>query len=547
MLAALTASQMLLGFPQSYWIISMIEAAYVLFLAISQRVYIPLLKVFTFKLLGVLLASVQLIPTLMVISSTNRPIYDLEYQGEYSFHPINFLQSVSPYYFNEPIVPFHCIWEGTMYTGNIALVLCIWLLTRKEDMLRHRAIVTIALLLTVLGMLLAIGRFLPVFPLLMSVPPFALFRCPNRYNLLVHFGLSILAACALACLLQPKRRLGPLSKSVRIFILIVFSMAVLPLLYSIWVSGNPQHWLSSNVNSPYMAAIGSALLAAGALLVIGAFKGFRWAVLAIVLLQVVDLGIYCESYVLQRGQPKSLADLLAGIQIPQQVSRGDRVFTDSHSIVNDNLLLLKGLRLSQGFSGITPHKELDPDKLASQRVAATKWALFYLGPNNRPQWFSLIGPLPRVQLFLQATVCDDLNSKIDQIDCKTVALVSKEISISGDSPGTAGIVKDAPGDIEIAADVNSRQLLFISESFNPGWRVIVDGKTQEVIRVFGDFMGCVLDSGSHTVQFQWRPTGLIIGKFISLILSAAMLIWLLVLGVQNLIRRKNKRLAVSRT
>ena len=130
----------------------MIEAAYVLFLAISQRVYFPLLKVFGFKLLGVLMASVQLIPTIMAISSTNRPIHDLAYQGEYSFHPINFLQSISPYYFNEPIVPYHCIWEGTMYTGNIALVLCIWLLTRKEDWLKHRAIVTIALLLTVLGL-----------------------------------------------------------------------------------------------------------------------------------------------------------------------------------------------------------------------------------------------------------------------------------------------------------------------------------------------------------------------------------------------------------
>ncbi len=276
---------------------------------------------------------------------------------------------------------------------------------------------------------------------------------------------------------------------------------------------------------------------------IGAFKGFRWAVLAIVLLQVTDMGIYCESFVLQRGQIKSLADLLAEIQTPQQVSRGDRVFTNSYALINDNLLLLKGLRLSQGYASITPHKELLPNKFASLRVAGVKWALIYVGPNNQQQWFSLDKPLPRVQLFRQATVYDDLNSRIDQIDCKTVALVSKEISISGDSPGTASIVKDAPGDIEIAADVNSRQLLFISESFNPGWRVIVDGKTQEVIRVFGDFMGCILDSGSHNVRFQWSPIGLMIGKFISLILGAALLVWSLVLGVQNLFWRKNKRQA----
>ena len=279
---------------------------------------------------------------------------------------------------------------------------------------------------------------------------------------------------------------------------------------------------------------------------IWAFKGFRWAVLAIVLLQVADLGIYCESYVLQRGQIESFADLVAGIKIPQQASPGDRVFTDSRSLINDNLLLLKGLKLSQGIAGITPHKELDLNKLSSQRVAGAKWAMLYLRPNNLPQWFRLDEPLPRVQLYLQATVCDDLNTMIDQIDSKTVALVSKDISISGYSAGTADIVKDKPGDIEIAADVNSRQLLFLSESYNPGWRVIVDGKTQEVIRVFGNFIGCVLDSGDHNVQFQWRPIGLIIGKYISLILSAAMLIWLLVLGVENLIWRKYRRQAIVR-
>ena len=265
--------------------------------------------------------------------------------------------------------------------------------------------------------------------------------------------------------------------------------------------------------------------------------------LAIVLLQVADLGIYCESFVLRRGQAKSVADLLAGIQIPQQASRGDRVFTDNHGIVNDDLLLLKGLRLSQGYASITPHKELMPNKLASQRVAGAKWALLYEGPNNRPRWLGLGEPLPRVKLFRQAMLYNDLNARLDQIDCKTVALVCKDISISGDTPGTAQIVKDKPGDIEIAADVNSRQLLFLSESFDPGWRVIVDGKTQELIRVFGDFMGCVLDSGTHTVEFQWRPTGLIIGKLISSILAAAILIWLLVLGVQNLIWRKTKRQA----
>ncbi len=529
MLAILTASQILLGFPQSYWMTAMIEAVYVLILAISRRVYFPLLKVFGFKLLGVLMASVQLIPTMTAIYSTARPIQDLNYQGEYSFHPINFLLSVSPYYFKEPIVPFNCVWEGTMYSGVIAIVLCIWLATRKEDLLKNRVILAIALVLTVVGTLLALGRYLPIFPLLMKVPPFGMFRCPDRYDLLVHFGLSAAAACALACLLQAQRKSGPLSKSVRVFILIVLAVAVLPLLYNIWVSRNPQHPLAANINSPYMAAIGSAILAAGAALVIAALKGFRWAVLAIVLLQVTDLGIYCESYVLRQGQAMSLADLIAAIRTPQEVTRGELVYT-----ITDNILLLKGFRLFVDLVALPPHKELISYKIITLHVAGVNWIRKITGPNNEQKWTRVPDPLPRVQLYQRAMVYDDLNSQINQIDCKTTALVSKEISLSGESLGTVSILKDAPGDIEIAADVNSRQLLFLSESFNPGWRVEVNGKRREVIRVFGDFMGCVLDAGSRNVRFLWNPADLMIGKSISLILAAAMLIWLLVLGARNL-------------
>ncbi|MGW8256231.1 MAG: hypothetical protein ACWGMZ_01975 [Thermoguttaceae bacterium] len=43
-------------------------------------------------------------------------------------------------------------------------------------------------------------------------------------------------------------------------------------------------------------------------------------------------------------------------------------------------------------------------------------------------------------------------------------------------------------------------------------------------RVFGDFLGGMVEPGSHIVHFHFNPTSLFVGKWIS---SAAILIWLL--------------------
>jgi hypothetical protein len=539
-LTLLTGSQLLLGFPQAFWMISIIEAVYVLILAVSLGVYFPLLGVLSSKLLGVLLGSVQLIPTLASIPLSTRATPTLEYLGEYSFHPINFLQTISPYFFREPIIPYSCVWEGTFYTGAVAVVLCIWLLTRKADMVKHKVILTIAMFLAATGLIMALGKYMPTFSMVMSLPVFGLFRCPNRYSLFSHFGLSITAACALSCLIEAMRDCRRLTKSTGVFTVIIGGMAVFSLLYALQVSRDPQHWLSKNINPPYMAALGSALLALSAAAVIGALKGYRWGVLAIVVMQVADLGIYCESFVLSQGKVMSYADFVNGIKTPP-INKGERVFTDNINFVKDNQLLLKDLQLSRGYVALLPRKELDPYKFSAIRITGATWARVDLGPDKMDQWVSLNGSLPRVKLYCRATASNDVNSQIDKIDLKTTALVSKEISLTGDIPGEAKIVREVPGEIEIAANVNSRQLLMISESFHPGWHVDVNGERREVIQVFGDYMGCILDPGIHKVRFLWNFTSLMIGKSISIVIGLAMFIWLAVLVAPELFVRLNKK------
>ena len=118
------------------------------------------------------------------------------------------------------------------------------------------------------------------------------------------------------------------------------------------------------------------------------------------------------------------------------------------------------------------------------------------------------------------------------IDPATTALVDIELGLPGGPPGSARILSDRLGSIVVATEAPSRQLLVVSESFDRGWKVSVDGgPPRPALRVDGDFLGCVVDAGSHRAEFTFDPPDLRIGMWISaavVTLLAAGLVLLLV-------------------
>jgi hypothetical protein len=545
MIALLTASQLLLGYPHYYWITSLIEAPYILFVAISQRSFFPLLYIFVFKTLGVLLGCIQLIPTFEAFSLSMRATQNLDFLGVFSLHPINLLQSISPYFLKDPIATSGNTWEGSLYTGVGVFVLCIWLLTRKAELVRNRSMVGLALFLMIAGLILALGNYLPIYPLVMRLPVFGVFRCSNRYDYLTTFGLSIMATCALACILEANRESRRLSKSAFIFLLLIGAIALLCLIYTLATlsaARDPRHWLSGQISPAWMVTLGPVLLVFTAVAVIAALKGSRWAIFAIVLLHVTDLGIFGESFVWLQGCPESLANIMAKIKIPPEKDTG-RICSF------DNQFIMKGFRITEGYVGLWPCKKLFLNNVSSMSIAGAQWLLVTMEPDKQVKWARFNESFARVRLFCDATVSNDVNSAIKQINWHNTAVVSKEVSLSGSVPGTGLVVKDVPGQIEVLTDTMSKQLLFLSESFHPGWHVAIDGEPGEVIQVFGDFMGCIVDPGKHTVQFSWKPASLAIGKAVSLISAAILCLWLLVLVAIERVRkvrtRSNRRAGVG--
>ena len=55
----------------------------------------------------------------------------------------------------------------------------------------------------------------------------------------------------------------------------------------------------------------------------------------------------------------------------------------------------------------------------------------------------------------------------------------------------------------------------VSESYHPGWQAVVDGTPQPVLRVNGDFLGCVVGPGKETVSLDFHPESLRDGRLAS--------------------------------
>jgi hypothetical protein len=82
--------------------------------------------------------------------------------------------------------------------------------------------------------------------------------------------------------------------------------------------------------------------------------------------------------------------------------------------------------------------------------------------------------------------------------------------------GKAKIISYAPTEIIVSTNSWKEDFLFLSDSFYPGWRVFVDGKEAKILRANEFFRSVKLGPGKHNVRFIYDPISLKAGFFISL-------------------------------
>jgi hypothetical protein len=178
-------------------------------------------------------------------------------------------------------------------------------------------------------------------------------------------------------------------------------------------------------------------------------------------------------------------------------------------------MLLAGLQRVDGYAGLEPARRRDYAKAPAQRLAGATYVLD--GPSRADcsdALWSPIGPsAPRARLVAHTIALED---RVDNAPPPfDTAAVETPLELPAAAPGTAQVEVDRPGHIAVRCEAPARQLLVTTESFHSGWRAIVDGRVARVVRVDGDFLGCVVDGGTRLVDLQFRPNSLLVGEYVS--------------------------------
>ncbi len=526
-LAVATASLLLIGFPQNVAFALVLEGLYTAHVVVVDRPgWDRLAGLVGAKLLGLLGGGAQILPTWdsLRLSVRQKPTYQFLSFG--SLHPANLVQVLAPYLYRSRVFapaidhvapPATGIeWrtgEFGLYNGALVPVLTLYVVLRWRELGRERRLATLALGLAALGLLLAFGRYTPLYRLYLKVPVLNLFRVNARYVLFYHLATATLAAIALADLARqaarndpmPWRRAWPLAAPVLFAGLIALGAQSLGCLW-------PEPLLHPYQASSAVNAASVGLVAVAASLVIGAARGRRGALVGIILFATVDLGVYGLTY-LSHFNPGRLEDFVAATGLPPGPLPGSRV--KQLGGFPADTLALRGLQTTDGYLGLNPRQVLDPDNPTTWRVSAVEWLL------DQPwggRWTPLPDPLPRFRMVPRAVPSADPRADLNTLDHRSAALVESDLGLIGDgSPGGASLVAERPGRLRVETQAPTRQLLVVADRYHPGWNARVDGQVRPVLRVNGDFLGCVVDPGRHRVVLHFDPWSHRAGRALSII------------------------------
>jgi hypothetical protein len=504
----LTASQLLLGYPQYVWFTLLAEAGFVVYLAMTRRIQLgSLISVAVAVIAGVLVGAVQWVPTWHLLSESVRRTPSSEFANTGSLHPLNLVQLIAPYLFEKRVVGQNTHELG-LYIGAVPLALIVWLLARRSEWGEYRPLVRGLMVGVLVSLLLAAGEFGGLYQFQGWLPVVNRFRFPCRAIVLVQLCLAALAAVGAAVLFarreSPRPTIG--NQSSRPLVMLVSASVAAAILA-------PLVW-SDHVANPLLVWTGPAAIALGVLSLLLVERGSRGGLAIMALFMAADLGLYGLSYAVW-GRTADLHAFVTQVPRPPDFD-GQRVATPDgpNKLRTGDRMLLAGIERVDGYAGLEPAKLLDYADPGVLAMAGVGWQLEASDdtPSQR-RWRRIAPVAPRARLISRAAAPDELPRSASLR--WNEAVCEPEQTLPPSEPGIATVLQDKPGVIVVDATAPARQVLATTESFDAGWTATAGGRPVPVVRVNGDFLGCVLEPGNHLVRLEFRPDARRIGGWIS--------------------------------
>lgn len=566
-LSLLIAAQLVSGDPQTALYSALVAAAYVAWFPGRKERLVALAGA---GALGLLLAGVQVFPTLALLAESTRGGSRIGYLANWNLHPVRILELAFPYPFGEYLgVPQFWAWFMVKGPGSIPFALSIYLgatvLALAVLGAGKNRLTGFALSLCALGLLLALGERSPVSSLL-EQPPFRFFRYPEKYVVLVVFGCAVLAASgARALVTGPSRgRLIPLGVAAALMAgALLFTGAAMESALELFASILRAARTRADPSGPLENAarsVGTSLFFMAMMLGLAALgrrkPGSRAVALGALVLVAGDLLWTARKTVWLGpaslyGEPAVVARLeeLVGSP-PTRLFRMDRLLRASappsrnhegliqlreweHGTLKSNLSGVFGLEEVTSYSGVELQRwkaltevfARRPQKVAELYAGCllltSTQAAQSTGPDEQVLLSEpslglavtkLSGCPQRLRTVTRTTAVADMHEALARLASGNVD-TRQEALVEGGASRTYGPAEVASVELgprsaraRVVAAAGGTFLVFATNAY-PGWTATVDGNEVAVHVVNGATMGLEVPEGSHQIELSFTDPG----------------------------------------
>lgn len=498
-IALIVASECLLGFPQGLWWNIVTLAAFATYRAAESGGWRRLVPCAAAVTIGVVMGGIQLIPSADAAAHSVRLMLSREFALTYSLHPLNLFQLWSPYSLERGVydrLDYPWVHELGIYSGAILPVALIWVWIRRAALSARQSLIAAATGFAALNLILALGRHGGVEVLLTYLPVLESLRAPARYIVLVQFSLAILAAVMVDDLIAiaDGRAALPRGWLPILWVPAALSVGTLVLFNARVLRDGKQTFASAQAAAP-----GVAFVVGVTLLVFLAARRVRWALPALAIVTMADLGVWGIGFI-YREAPRTIASLTEAVTPPPIGTADSYASAPGVGPFRGDIVVMKGYRLTSGYVALDPATRHPLDSAIWRQLSGTRWMIAPYGAR-----------LPVAGSVERARLLDDEGQA---------------------SSGAARVAVDRPGYIVVQVEAPGPRILALTERFHDGWSATIDGKPLRMVPVDGDFLGCAVDPGIQRVELRFMPRSFVQGAAAS---AAGVL--LLVAGAFIIMRR----------
>ena len=516
------------------------------------------------------LSAVQMLPTLEFAGhSTRAGGISYAFATYDSLHPKDLLAFIIPDIFGNPIDGTYWpskeiwhFWESCGYVGVFPLLL-LFITTKSSP---FRPLRTFFLVLIAISLLLALGKYNPLYPIIYKLPGFDRFRIPAQIIFLYIFSVAVASGMGVQAMEEGTWRFNKgifLFLAVTGFLLLLFlvGLHLSPFkfflkLFKNFSTGPVTHANMEMLYDRMIVSISrSALFFSCGLLFIVLHKKRRLAqwVFKVLLpaIILVDLYLFGSQFIRSYAFPSPVEKKNIVAQLGGNPSQGRVIPNSQIFLPNDGLL--------HTFPSVLGYDPLILRRyiyfIQSSQDQRFDDHVVNLGGLNNPN-AKLMGLLNVNRLLLNGEIVDlKINNrylnivqsavikshdevlpfmKSDEFDPLTMVILEQENGQvqaanhqSGPISGSGSVLAYDNEAIRIRTSSDQRGFLVLSEIFYPGWRATVDGKEAGILRGNYLFRVIPLEKGDHEVYLYFVSWPFRIGlmvSFLTLILSICFIV-----------------------